>query len=291
MNLDTLKIKRKIKGVFGRNSENGRASFVLAYLHHRHKFPNLKHPRNISEIWICKVLSGEVNSYSYLADKYAVRSYVDSKGLGSLLTPLVAVYDNVDEIDFDILPSRFAMKSNTGAGNNIICSDKSKLDADAARETMKSWLVRSRYSYTERHYDKIVPKIVCEEFIDDGTGGFPVDYKFMCIKGKVFCVLACRGRESGHADYLPYSLEWIPLYQYVNGSAVCHTLTEKPANLDEMVRAAETLASDVDLVRVDLYSSGSRIWFGEMTLTPAGCIFPRWTMKALKDMGRAYKSD
>ena len=55
-----------------------------------------------------------------------------------------------------------------------------------------------------------------------------------------------------------------------------------------MISTAERLADGIDLVRVDLYSNGSRIWFGEMTLTPAGCIFHRWTQKALDDMGDIY---
>lgn len=55
-----------------------------------------------------------------------------------------------------------------------------------------------------------------------------------------------------------------------------------------MIKCAESLASDIDLVRIDLYSNGSRIWFGEITLTPAGCIFHRWSNKALDKMGALY---
>lgn len=43
------------------------------------------------------------------------------------------------------------------------------------------------------------------------------------------------------------------------------------------------LASGIDMVRVDLYSNGNKIWFGEMTLTPDGCIFRRWTQKAINE--------
>lgn len=61
-----------------------------------------------------------------------------------------------------------------------------------------------------------------------------------------------------------------------------------PSNLGEMIVVAEKLSKGIDLVRVDLYSNGSDIWFGEMTLTPSGCIFHRWTQKALDDMGEYY---
>ena len=140
----------------------------------------------------------------------------------------------------------------------------------------------------EKHYSLIKKCAVCEEFIDDGHGGFPVDYKFMCIKGKVACILACSGRESGHADYLPYSTEWKPLYDYYDRFDANAELVKKPSNLDDMINCAETLAADIDLVRIDLYSNDERIWFGEITLTPSGCIFHRWSQKALDEMGALY---
>ena len=55
-----------------------------------------------------------------------------------------------------------------------------------------------------------------------------------------------------------------------------------------MINIAEKIAEDIDLVRIDLYSNGSRVWFGEITLTPSGCIFHRWFDKALTKMGNLY---
>lgn len=265
-----------------------RLYFTFAYFHNRHRFPDFKHPKDLSEIWIKRVLDGKVNELSYLADKYEVRNYVKQKGLESLLTPLIGVYESGDEIDFNILPDKFALKANFGAAMNIICTDKSKLDVSFCRDQIRDWLKPTEFSFSERHYNLISKKIICEEYIDDGTGGFPVDYKFMCIHGKVRCILACFGREKGHADYLPYNLDWQPIYDYHKGDAHNTKLLTKPANLNEMIVIAETLASGIDLVRVDLYSNGTRIWFGEITLTPSGCIFHRWTQKALDEMGRDY---
>ena len=42
------------------------------------------------------------------------------------------------------------------------------------------------------------------------------------------------------------------------------------------------------LERVDLYDTGTKIYFGEMTLTPAGAIFHSWSQKALDDMVSFY---
>lgn len=288
--MNTLKYKRKVLSLAGRNSSNGKLSFVISYLHNRYRFPNLRNPKDLSEIWIKRVLDGKVNELSYLADKYEVRRYVSEKGLDGILTPLIAVYESADEISFDALPNRFALKANFGAGRNIICTDKSKLDTEQCREKVRLWLKPGRCSVAERHYNLIPKKFVCEEFIDDGTGGFPVDYKFMCIHGKVHCILGVSGREQGHGSYLPYSTDWKPIYEYYRGKSTAKELLPCPANLEEMIEIAERLAEGIDLVRIDLYSNGTRVWFGEITLTPSGCIFHRWTRKALDEMGKIYRN-
>lgn len=283
------KLKSTVLNLFGRCSKNGKGAFVVSYIHNRHHFPNLRYPKDLSEIWIRRVLDGKMNELSYLADKYAVRKYVEEKGLGNILTPLLGVYESADEINFDKLPVRFALKANFGAGKNIICTDKSKLNFEQCREKVRMWLNSGIYSVSERHYNLIQKKIICEDFIDDGSGGFPVDYKFMCIHGKVHCILGVSGREEGCGSYLPYTPDWQPMRDYYRGDSVATKLLPRPANLDEMISTAEALAGDIDLVRVDLYSNGSQIWFGEMTLTPSGCIFHRWTQKALDEMGMKYR--
>lgn len=259
--------------------------FAIAYIHNRGHIPNFDNPKDLSEIWISKVLAGEINHRYYLADKYAVRDYVTNKGLSHLLTPLIGVYDDVSEIDFEKLPTKFALKMNFLAGMNIICTDKSKLDILKTKITLGKWLTKRTLCHSERHYNLIKPCIICEEFIDDGSGHFPTDYKFMCINGKVSCILACTQRDI-HTHYSPYSIDWKPLNNFKkNGTC---DIIEKPKNLDEMISIAEILSQGIDLVRVDLYSSGERIWFGEMTLTPAGCIFHGWTQEALNTMGKQY---
>lgn len=260
--------------------------FRLSYFHNRRRFLHLRHPRNISEIWIRKLLDGEFCKCAYLADKYAVRDYVKQKGLERILVPLLGVWDDARDIGFDKLPQAFALKMNYGAGMNIVVRNKKNLDKEDAVRRLTEWMNRPAYSYSETHYNYIKRRIVCEEFIQDSHGGFPYDYKFMCLKGSPFCVLACGNRESGHADYAPYSLDWRPLKDYKKGE---FKEVERPQHLEEMIAIAKTLSQGMDLVRVDLYDSDKGVMFGEMTLTPSGCIFHRWTQKAIDDMGRFYR--
>lgn len=152
---------------------------------------------------------------------------------------------------------------------------------------IQEWFARpANYSYSENHYNLIERKLICEAYIEDHHGGFPTDYKFMCFHGKPFCVLACTGRESGNADYMPFTLDWKPLPEYTKNGDLYEI--PKPKELDKMINIATKLADGLDLVRVDLYDTGTKIYFGEMTLTPAGAIFHNWSQKALDDMGAFY---
>lgn len=265
---------------------NQRLYFTLSYIHNHKRLPNFYQPKDLSEIWISRLLRGDFNKIFYLADKYRVRQYIESKGKGMLLTPLIGVYSNANDIDFNKLPNKFALKLNTYAGKNYICTDKSKIDMDQVRALASSWLGDKISSQSERHYNLINQKIVCEAFIDDGSGHFPTDYKFLCLNGKVVCILACSERETGHARYSPYTIEWQPLPQYRKDGHFDYI--KKPANLKEMIKEAEALASSFELMRVDLYSNGEKIWFGEMTLTPAGCMFHNWTNLALDELGKKF---
>lgn len=284
------RLKLKVKQLFARyvSALSPRVYFTLSYVHNRKRIPNFSHPRDLSEFAIKRILDGDVNKIYYLADKFEVRKYIEGKGLSSILTPLLGVYEDANEIDFSTLPSKFALKANYGAGMNFICTDNSKIDTNEVRKLVQKWLDNPQeYSFSERHYNLIPHKIICEEFIDDGNGGFPTDYKFLCINGKARCVLACNGRETRHAHYAHYSMNWefVPEYDKLHRAA---GRLPKPRNFDEMIQVAEKLADGIGLVRIDLYSNGSKIWFGEMTLTPAGCIFHGWSKKALKDMGKFF---
>lgn len=265
-------------------------SYQISYFHNHHKIANLCHPQNLSEIWYKKAAGGYYLNYYLLADKYRVRDYVSQKGYADILTPLIGLYSSPAQIDFDKLPNRFALKMNFGATMNIICQDKNILDRVSAIHNLEKWFKIDNYSFTEKHYSLIQKCAICEEFIDDGSGGFPTDYKFMCIHGKVHCILACLRRENGNADYLPYSVDWKPMTAYYKECSQELRFLKAPANLSKMIEIAESLARDIDLVRIDLYSNGLRIWFGEITLTPAGCIFHRWSNKALTRMGEIYST-
>ena len=72
------------------------------------------------------------------ADKYSVRDYVKSKGLDHILNELYGVYEDVESIDFEELPDKFAMKVTHGCGQNLLCTDKKALDWETRRKDSRN---------------------------------------------------------------------------------------------------------------------------------------------------------
>ena len=132
------------------------------------KWLDWNHPKDINEklMWLNRFAPNSLKTKC--ADKYLVREYVKEKGLEDLLIPLLGVWDNADEIDFESLPDRFALKCNHGCGYNIICSNKSSLDIEQTKKTLNDWL-KTDYSSIlfELHYKDISRKIIGEEFIQE----------------------------------------------------------------------------------------------------------------------------
>lgn len=261
--------------------------FMHAYHSLRGKWPNYINPKDISEIWIQKYLSGYFHKYYYLADKYEVRKYVESKGCKDILVPLVGVWDSVKDINWKEVPEEFALKLNYGAGMNIICTDKNTLNIQKVESQLDRWINAPKSANFETHYNLINRKIICEEFIKDNNGIFPYDYKFICIHGEPICILTCTNRESGTPSDAVFTLDWklLPHFRKATSPNI-----KSPMNLDKMLKYARILAEGLDLVRIDFYDTEDKIYFGEMTLTPAGCLFHAWTQEALDELGEIYRN-
>lgn len=206
-----------------------------------------------------------------LADKYEVREYVEKKIGKKYLNELIAVYNNVDEVNFDVLPQRFVIKGVHGCGYNLIVYDKSKLDKKMARRLMKKWMGRNYYyrSGLEWVYKNIKPKLICEKYLVQEGKKEIIDYKFFCFNGIPKFVQIDVGRNSYHCKYF-FDMSWNKLPFLLDSYPNIYVgELLPPATFDEMKILAEKLADKLPFVRVDFYSIDDKTIFGEMTFYPA----------------------
>ena len=130
--------------------------------------------------------------------------------------------------------------------------------------------MRTDYGKTtiERHYSQIIPKILIEKYLGNGNQ-LPMEYKIHVFNGKAKCLYVVTGRGSD-IRYTNFYIDWRPFDgSQFNGWRKADEPIIKPANFEEMVALAEKLAAPFPFVRVDLYNIDGKIYFNEMTFTPA----------------------
>lgn len=222
--------------------------------------------------------------YKYV-DKILARQYI-AEWIGEEYLPkLYGVWDKFDDINFNSLPDKFALKTNHGCGNHYFCSDKSKLDIEEARKTINKALNNRFHNSPEQQYELIEPKIFCEELIEIEGKEQPEDYKFMCCDGEIKCILICLERKKG-LKLAFYDLNWNKL-DYARGPEKYYGEVSRPKHLEEMIDIAKKIASNFEYIRIDMYDTGSRIYIGELTFTPEGGKLSYMTNEAVRKCGHA----
>lgn len=208
--------------------------------------------------------------YTELADKYLVREYVKKTIGESHLVPLLGVWNDPEEIDFETLPKQFVLKCNHDSGSVIICRDKATFDKKKAIKKLKRCLRLNQFwKGREFAYLNIKRKVIAEKYLEDDNSTELTDYKFFCFNGEPKFVSTDRGRFSNHIRNY-YTMEWKFIdasYGEPNDAA---NLDLKPNHFDEMIYLAKKLSLGMPHVRVDFYLSGNNVYFGELTFYHGG---------------------
>ena len=143
------------------------------------------------------------------ADKYAVRKFVESLGLGKLLVRSLGVFEKASDIDFGLLPNQFVLKVNHDSGGVIVVRDKNKIDELSICDELQRRL-DTPYIHGLRggewHYLFIRPCIVAEEYLGylDTSA---LDYRIQCFNGEPRIIMVS-GLIDGERYQSLYDLEW-----------------------------------------------------------------------------------
>ena len=255
---------------------------------------NWKNPQDLNEKINWMKFYYNTTEWTLLADKYLVRDYVKERVGGDILVKLYGVWERVEDIDFDKLPSKFVIKTNHGAGTILPVVDKSQLDIEKTRNKLRSWL-KTRYGYTtvEPHYLGIHPLIIAEEYLEnkDDFSTSLVDYKIYCFSGKPFCILVCTDRIIGsQSHYSYYDCDWNPINEILKPHLRRYSVSvPKPQCLQELLGYAAALSAGHPQVRVDFYIVNNHVYFGEMTFTSEGGYDGDITREFSNKMGKLIK--
>jgi hypothetical protein len=231
---------------------------------------NMNNPQCFSEKLYKRMITwidGHDPIYTQLTDKYTVRDYVSHKIGKEYLIKLLWHGKYASDIPFDTLPSEYIVKPNHSSGQVILVDgypDRVEIMSRAS-----AWL-RANYYWGsgECQYFNIPPRILIEEYLKTRNRTRPLDYKFWCFDG-IPEVIHVDNYERDINPFFDAQWKLLDLSYRADSS---RPAIKRPRNYEEMISLASQLSAGFDFVRVDLYNIDGKIYFGELTFTPAGSL-------------------
>lgn len=275
-------LNKTLVGIFGVQ----RTKVLLTKWYKRRRL-DLVHPQKLNEKILVAYYRSDMKAMAQLTDKYEVRTYIREKGLEDILVPLYGVYESVEQVDIGALPDAFVLKATHGCDMNLICKNKEQLSQKASRHEMEFWMhTNLAYMSLELHYAYIQPRIICEQYLE--TAEDIMDYKFHCHNGKVLFVLVCSERTKGNYRdvFMP---DWTHRSDVVVKAECNPNGIQKPEMYDRMMEVARVLSEGFPFVRVDLYEVDGKVYFGELTFTPATGVLWHFTDAFLLEQGELWE--
>lgn len=230
---------------------------------------DLEHPAAFNEKLQWIKLYGLEKQCTQLADKYAVRTYIEKMLGGGYLVPLLGVWDTFDEIDFDNLPDQFVLKANHGSGMNVVVNSKAAFDRQEARKRFCRWMDTDYAFYQgfELQYKGIPRKILAVGYLG-GIEDWLEEYEVYCFNGSPEYIHYITDR-NGTAKKAVFDIHWERM-PFTTGHFTQAGHVRKPRQLEKIVEMSRILSKDFLFVRVDWFVPGDgSIRFAEMTFTPA----------------------
>ncbi|MPL77457.1 hypothetical protein SDC9_23313 [bioreactor metagenome] len=234
---------------------------------------DLKNPKTFNQKIQWLKLYNKSSLCTKMVDKYEVREIIKNEIGEEYLIPIIGVWDNFDDINFDIFPNKFVLKATHDSGSVIICHDKSKFDyLYAKRKLNKAIKINYFYPGREYPYRNVKPRIIAEQLLERKDLKELMDYKFLCFNGKVKCSFICLNRNSINGlnvDF--YDLNWnlLPFERKYKQSGI---KISPPINYYQMIDLSEKLSSKFPFLRIDFYEIDGQIYFGEFTFHPGGGV-------------------
>lgn len=233
---------------------------------------NIKNPKTFNEKIQWLKLFYRNDLMTRIVDKYEFKNYIKEQLGEGYTVPLLGVWDNVNDIDFDKLPNKFVLKCNAQSDSKFIkiVKNKDELDIEALKDEMKYWLnprKTLKTSFCWAYYD--VPlRIIAEEYIEQ-IDGQVYDYKFWCFNGEVKYIQFLTDRNTTGLKMAFYDKEWNK-QDFVYNYPLDNKTVTKPENLDKMISISEQLSKEFPHVRVDFYNIDNKLYVGEMTFYSMG---------------------
>lgn len=237
---------------------------------------DIKNPRTFNEKLNWLKLYDRKLEYKKMVDKYDVRQYIADKIGEEYLIPLLGIWDNFDDIDFDKLPEQFVLKCTHDSGSVVVCKDKKAFDYTDARRKIKRKQKKDLFWWgREWPYKDLSPRIIAEKYMKDEKSEDLVDYKFFCFNGEpkfIYISENLSNHELASISFFDLEFNSVPFKR--NDFRELQHPPVRPVNFEKMVELSKILSKNHIFLRVDFYEINGKIYFGELTFFPAAGYLP-----------------
>lgn len=234
------------------------------------KWPDLKHPKTFNEKLQWLKLHDRNRSHINMVDKYEAKKFISSKIGDKYVVPTYGIWDSFDEIEFDLLPNQFVLKTTHDCGGVLVCKDKDKMDRTYIKEFLEKHLSFNYYWQSrEWPYKYVKPRIMAEALLfDNYSCGALRDYKFFCFNGiPQFMYIAQDKADKPWTNFYDMNFNQLPI---VMRDGPTEDTIKKPECFEEMKYLAAKLSEGMKHIRIDFYYSGGRVYSGELTFYHMG---------------------
>lgn len=257
-------------------------------------WPDVRHPKNINEKILKRILFEKDPQFAFFADKYAVRQYIKDTIGENFLVPLIAIYKSAEELNQLSNWQNIVIKPTHGAGMVKIIDDES--NAEDKRKIIQQAEVWLNCDFSkacdEWHYSLIKPQLVVEKKITT-KGEVLRDYKFHRFTNEdgtftqILQIIAERSEQGYETVFFNVNdLDHI-LHSPFNYQL---SLSNHEKNaVQKILKLNEQLCTEYSYVRLDWYITKDQIYFGEITFTPGAGRSKSFQGSFGEKMGKLWK--
>lgn len=229
---------------------------------------DLKNPRKFNEKLQWLKLHDRRSEYINMVDKIAMKDIVAANVGQQYAIPTLGIWEKVDDIEWDKLPSQFVIKWNHDSGSIVICKDKESFNREAAINKLRYGEKYNGFWYgREWPYKGVKPKLLAEPYLEDSVTGELRDYKVFSFNGKVklFLVASDRQKKGESVKFDYFDIKGTHL-NITNDHPQAQVIPALPKSFNQMIELTEKISAGLPHLRVDFYEVDGRAYIGEFTL-------------------------
>jgi hypothetical protein len=255
----------------------------VRYLLTYKRWPNIKDPKDYSEVLMAMKLSGPSELQMQCSDKLGVKNYCRSIGLEGHVIDEIDVCDSIDALTLDQYPMPYVIKvSNASKWNFVVKEEK---DIAIAKKYLEICKHRDyRIYYREPCYHPKLRRYVVEPWISK-DGHSLDDYKVFCFNGEP-TYIQYNYPDSTDKERIILDFENQPHPYVFSTGTYAKSVPDIRSDLEKLYELAKKVCQPFVYVRVDCYIIDSKVYVGEMTFYPSG----GWVLSASDAVNRHWGS-